>query len=231
MAKRGAKNRAAPGGPEREGRDRDQALREAAASLPSDREPAAAEPARFEGRPDIPGWGVDLDPKNRPGVPIEREPRPAGEAHWDQPERQEPRLPHLVRMELGQLTPVFGTAQPPSGLSGLIRRAAYRIPEHEARRWLLLLLADRVEAYATRLGLPSLVGPVHGSAPVGARVAGFAREQPLAAASVALGLGTLAGALVGAIRPGSARLAPSGYGPRPTGPRASSRRWAELPGV
>jgi hypothetical protein len=231
MAKRGAKNRAAPGGPEREGRDRDQALREAAASLPSDREAAAAEPAPFEGRPDIPGWGVDLDPKNRPGVPIEREPRPAGEAHWDQPERQEPRLPHLVRMELGQLTPVFGTAQPPSGLSGLIRRAAYRIPEHEARRWLLLLLADRLEAYAARLGLPSLVGPVHGSAPVGARVAGFAREQPAAAAALALGLGALAGALVGAIRRGGARLDPPGYGLRPTGPRASSRRWAELPGV
>jgi hypothetical protein len=36
----------------------------------------------------IPGWGVDLDPKDRPSVPRERLDRSATGAHWDFPERQ-----------------------------------------------------------------------------------------------------------------------------------------------
>jgi hypothetical protein len=32
-----------------------------------------------------------------------------------------------------------------SGLSGMLRRLAYRVPEHRARRWMLLMLADRVD--------------------------------------------------------------------------------------
>jgi MYXO-CTERM domain-containing protein len=49
---------------------------------------------------------------------------------------------------------VFGTAQPPYGLSGALRRGAYAIPEHRARHWMLLMLADRVELVEHRL-----VGP------------------------------------------------------------------------
>ncbi|HEX7127411.1 MAG TPA: hypothetical protein VF406_16770 [Thermodesulfobacteriota bacterium] len=119
-------------------------------------DPGAAQPQHLHAHPEIAGWGADLDPKNRPGVPLARTPAPVGEAHWDEPERQAPQ-PHLVRMELGQLTPVFGTAQPPRGLPGAIRRVAYRVPEHRARRWLLLLAADRVEAYGGRLATGALV--------------------------------------------------------------------------
>ena len=43
------------------------------------------------------------------------------------------------------LTPVHSTAIPPRGLSGLLRRVAYGIPEYRARRWALLMLADRVD--------------------------------------------------------------------------------------
>jgi hypothetical protein len=43
------------------------------------------------------------------------------------------------------MPPVFGTAQPPAGLSGLIRRFAYRYPDNKPRRWLMLMLADRVD--------------------------------------------------------------------------------------
>ena len=36
----------------------------------------------------IPGWGVDLDPKDRPSVPkLQSDPDGNG-AHWDFPERQ-----------------------------------------------------------------------------------------------------------------------------------------------
>src|SRR5690606_33916048 len=49
-------------------------------------------------------------------------------------------------------TPVFGTAQPLHGLSGVLRTKAYSIPEHFPRHWLLLLVADRVDVLEGRLG-------------------------------------------------------------------------------
>ncbi len=50
------------------------------------------------------------------------------------------------RERVRELPSVSGTAQPLRGLSGVLRRAAYRIPEHDARHWAMLLLADRVDA-------------------------------------------------------------------------------------
>ncbi len=100
----------------------------------------------------IPGWGVDGDPRRRPGVPMELEPEPRPGVHWDEPERQRaPEIPILKRAELDELTPVFGTAIPPRGLSGLLRRVAYGIPEHLVRHFMLLLLADRVDVVESRL--------------------------------------------------------------------------------
>ncbi|WP_228387446.1 hypothetical protein [Nocardioides sp. dk884] len=44
------------------------------------------------------------------------------------------------------MTPVFGTAQPLRGASGLLRRVAYRrYSEARAAHWLLLLAADRLD--------------------------------------------------------------------------------------
>jgi hypothetical protein len=93
----------------------------------------------------IPGWGADLDPKDRPSVPRERF-EPTG-AHWDFPERQPEKWPRERSIEHKFLTPVFGTSCPPHGLSGAIRRYAYaKYSEGRAAHWLLLLAADRVEA-------------------------------------------------------------------------------------
>lgn len=55
----------------------------------------------------IPGWGADLDPKDRPSVPRERF-EPTG-AHWGFPERQEEKWPRERSIEHEFLTPVFGT--------------------------------------------------------------------------------------------------------------------------
>jgi hypothetical protein len=55
------------------------------------------------------------------------------------------------RMELDRLTPVYSTALPPRGLSGLLRRIAYNIPESHARHWATLLLADRVDVLEHRV--------------------------------------------------------------------------------
>jgi hypothetical protein len=95
----------------------------------------------------IPGWGADLDPKDRPSVPKLQFQEDLTGARWEFPERQPEKEPRERSIEHAFLTPVFGTAQPLSGLSGAIRRYSYgRFSEGRMAHWLLLVLADRVDA-------------------------------------------------------------------------------------
>ncbi|SDQ41310.1 hypothetical protein [Quadrisphaera sp. DSM 44207] len=110
----------------------------------ADKPPLPETPEQLRAR--IPGWGVDLDPKDRPAVPRERFDPAASGAHWDFPERQVERWPRERSVEHAFLPPVFGTSCPPRGLSGVMRRAAYRYSEARAAHWLVLLAADRVDA-------------------------------------------------------------------------------------
>ncbi|HET8542320.1 MAG TPA: hypothetical protein VFL83_20765 [Anaeromyxobacter sp.] len=98
----------------------------------------------------IRGPAVDAAPEVRPGVPRVRRPAPDPGAHWQRPEQQRGAA-LLSRAGLREATPVFGTAQPACGLSGLVRRAAYRVPEHRTGRWALLLAADRIDVLEHRL--------------------------------------------------------------------------------
>jgi hypothetical protein len=95
-------------------------------------------------RPDVPGWGADLDPANRPAVPMERTPPRLPHLHWDEPEHQHSHVEVFHSTERPGLTPVFGTTVPPSGVSGRMRAAAFRYSENDIRHWLILLGADRV---------------------------------------------------------------------------------------
>lgn len=113
----------------------------------------------------IQGWGADLDRKDRPGVPMERTPPRFLEGkHWDQPEQQKQDIEVLVSPERPGLTPIFGTSAPPKGLSGMLRRVAFKLTENDIRHWLLLLLADRlnmVEGIGQDLGrghIPNVLG-------------------------------------------------------------------------
>jgi hypothetical protein len=100
----------------------------------------------------IPGWGVDLDPKDRPSVPKEKFDPDLSGAHWEFPERQPERWPRERSIEHAFLTPVFGTACPPRGASGMIRRYAYaKYSEGRAAHWLLLIAADRVDTLESTL--------------------------------------------------------------------------------
>jgi hypothetical protein len=99
----------------------------------------------------IPGWGVDLDPNDRPSVPRMKLDLEATGAHWDFPERQPEKWPRERSIEHEILTPVFGTSTPPRGLSGVVRKYAYRYSEGRAAHWLLLLAADRVDAIESHL--------------------------------------------------------------------------------
>jgi hypothetical protein len=94
----------------------------------------------------IPGWGVDLDPQDRPAVPRERFDPDLNGAHWEVPDQQPEKWPRERSVEHATLTPVFGTSTPPSGVSGSMRRLAYRrYSEGRAAHWLILLAADRVD--------------------------------------------------------------------------------------
>lgn len=100
----------------------------------------------------IPGWGLDLDPKDRPAVPREQ-PGPYLNGVTGQfPERQPEKQPRERSIEHKFLTPVFGTSCPPRGVSGAIRRYAYQeYSEGRAAHWLLLLAADRVDTVGSTL--------------------------------------------------------------------------------
>ena len=94
----------------------------------------------------IPGWGADLDPANRPAVPMERTPPRLEHWHAERPAEQPHRgIEVLHSVERPGLTPVYGTTSPPRGLSGMIRRLAFRYSENDMRHWMVLLLADRVD--------------------------------------------------------------------------------------
>lgn len=110
---------------------------------PIDREEMAAR---------IPGWGADLDPKDRPAVPMEAPPKDGTGAHWSEPERQVPEVKIHKSTEHPRLTATFGTSCPPRGLSGLIRNLAYRYSEGRMAHWLLLMFADRVDVVESAMG-------------------------------------------------------------------------------
>jgi hypothetical protein len=99
----------------------------------------------------IPGWGADLDPADRPSFPREQPGIQTG-AHWDFPERQPEEQPRERSIEHAFLTPVFGTSTPLKGASGAIRKYAYaKYSEGRAAHWLLLIAADRVDAWEHHL--------------------------------------------------------------------------------
>jgi hypothetical protein len=100
----------------------------------------------------IPGWGADLDPADRPSHPkLRHDPESTG-AHWRFPERQPGADGRERSIEHAFVTPVFGTAQPLHGVSGLIRRLAYRrYSEARLAHWLLLVAGDRVDAWGSHL--------------------------------------------------------------------------------
>lgn len=102
----------------------------------------------------IPGWGADLDPRDRPSVPRERFDGGADGAHphWDFPERQPEKWPRERSIEHKFLTPVFGTSCPPKGVSGMMRKYAYRrFSEGRAAHWLILMAADRADSLGSHL--------------------------------------------------------------------------------
>jgi hypothetical protein len=107
-------------------------------------------PIKSEGRAlvdtaNVTGWGVDADPKNDPTYPIrDRAQDPGLTRNWVRPAVQQPDVEILQSIEHIRQPAVVGTSTPPSGLSGVMRRVAFRWSESNWIHWLLLLGADRV---------------------------------------------------------------------------------------
>lgn len=93
----------------------------------------------------IKGWGVDANPKNDPTYPMRSRSQEDTKAYdWARPSLQSDETEVLHSNERPNVSAVYGTSVPPTGLSGLIRRFAFRFSEGTFTHWLSLLLADRV---------------------------------------------------------------------------------------
>ena len=92
----------------------------------------------------IRGWGADLEHANRPAYPMERMPARLAGDHSQPPAQQAQTVEVFQSIERPPMTSLFGTPQPPAGVSDLLRRAAFKYSESDLRHWMILLLADRV---------------------------------------------------------------------------------------
>ena len=119
---------------------------------------------RIQNHEAIKGWGVDADPENDPAYPMKR--RTNGEHagySWPRPRPQGDQVEVLHSNERPNLSATYGESSPPSGLSGMIRRLAFRYSESSYGHWLPLMLADRVNMVEGVVGdlmkgrLPNLV--------------------------------------------------------------------------
>jgi hypothetical protein len=93
----------------------------------------------------IPGWGIDADPDDKPNYPIKNY---TGDDYerldYNRPEMQSQTVEVLHSIERPGLTCVYGTSVPPSGLSGMVRRFAFKYSESTYSHWVPLILADRI---------------------------------------------------------------------------------------
>lgn len=112
----------------------------------SDKAKAAASVSRDRIDPaTVVGWNVDADPENDPTWPMrDRSENPTPGPGWDRPPVQAPDVEILRSVEHGRQPAVIGQSVPPRGLSGGLRRLAFRFSESQWGHWLLLMLADRV---------------------------------------------------------------------------------------
>jgi hypothetical protein len=134
----------------------------------------------------IPGWGVDADPENDPTYPMrDMSKDDTAGLNWQRPTLQSPAVEILHSTEHPRLPAVFGTSCPPSGVSGMIRRRAFKYSEGRWAHWLMLLMADRinvVEGIFQDIGrgrFPNIYAEMGGPAEVKHNFPGFLRKSAI----------------------------------------------------
>jgi hypothetical protein len=89
---------------------------------------------------------TEMNAKDWPAFPMRQE---SADEHkgmnWQRPTLQEPAVEVLHSNERPGLTAVFGNTVPPKGLSGVLRRQAFKFSESQQAHWILLVAADRLQ--------------------------------------------------------------------------------------
>ncbi|HEX8660008.1 MAG TPA: hypothetical protein VF690_20865 [Hymenobacter sp.] len=160
----------------------------------------------------INGWGIDADPKNDPTYPMRHRTAEDHDGYtWERPAQQPIDIEVLHSNERPNVSAVFGTSSPPSGLSGMIRRFAFRYSENSYLHWLPLLLADRVNVVEGVLD-----DLAHGHVPNIFAEKGYKAQWKYDKKSLILKMATLAAVVGGAAvllgRNGSSKRLPSRTG-------------------
>lgn len=89
---------------------------------------------------------AQMNARDWPAYPMRQQ---TGDEHkgldWQRPPLQEATVEVLQSNERPNLTAVFGTTAPPAGLSGMLRRFAFRFSESNGVHWVSLIAADRLQ--------------------------------------------------------------------------------------
>lgn len=163
----------------------------------SDRALAAARQPRPRIDPrTVVGWGVDADPDNDPTWPMrDRGAAPDSVGDWDPPAPQSADVEVLESVEHVRRPAVLGETLPPRGLSGVLRRRAFRFSESQFGHWLLLMAADRVDVVEGLLRDLGRGRPPNPLAEMGLVPRRHARAAGIAAGAAAVGLVAVAAGL------------------------------------
>ncbi|MEE7493460.1 hypothetical protein [Methylobacterium oryzae] len=143
----------------------------------------------------VPGWGVDADPQNDPTYPMRDITRDDGRGmNWTRPPKQRARVEVLTSIEYNARPAVVGTSTPPRGVSGVIRRQAFRYSESQWAHWLMLMAADRVnvvEGVIEDLGrgrVPNVPAEMGARAELAHNRSGLAGKLALTGAAIGIGI-------------------------------------------
>jgi len=144
------------------------------------------------------GHEAETNARDWPAYPMRKE---SGDEHkgmtWARPSQQIATVEVLQSNERPGLSAVFGTPLPPRGLSGVLRRIAFRFSESNGAHWVILILADRINVMEgliedlRRGHIPNIPGEMGMRSELRHNPVGFTLKAGLAAAILA-GLGVYA---------------------------------------
>lgn len=137
----------------------------------------------------IAGWGIDADKDNDPTFPMRNIEGDSDRGmNWKRPRQQEESVEILQSIERNSRPAVFGTSTPPSGVSGTLRRVAFRYSESDWTHWLLLMAADRLNVVEGllqdlgRLRVPNIPAEMGIRSELSHNKEGFAKKIAISAA-------------------------------------------------
>ena len=141
----------------------------------------------------IPGWGIDADKENDPTYPMRNIAADDKRGlNWPRPRQQKETVEILQSIERNNRPAVFGTSTPPNGLSGVMRRVAFRYSESDWIHWLMLMAADRINVVEGlfqdlgRLKVPNIPAEMGVRSEIAHNREGFVKKVAISGALIGL---------------------------------------------